>query len=284
MYSGVYEDAEADAFLGDNGAEILLGPLRVQRGQSYLARRALLSFLDKRPSGSAEDETRVVQLAVCLETAVLLGECAVASQLVLLLEPAAACVADYSLVPIARLLGQAALLAGESAEAIAHFELALDVASRLGFRPEIAIAHLGLAQAKLATASARDRSEALEHLDIAIPEFRAMGMLPALERALAFLNVAESSHQRGVSSTAIIETDSARIVSGLTPRELEVVSLLAVGMTNGQIADRLVITRSTAEVHVKRILSKLGLKSRWQVAVWATERGLGPHLARKSPD
>jgi DNA-binding NarL/FixJ family response regulator len=37
-----------------------------------------------------------------------------------------------------------------------------------------------------------------------------------------------------------------------------------------------VITEGTAEVHVKHILSKLGLKSRWQVAGWVIERGLAP--------
>jgi len=276
MYSGVYEDAAADAFLSANGAELLLGPLRVRRGQSDLARTALRGFLDHRPGGSAQDETRLVKLAVGLETAVLLGERDVASQLVPLLGPAAACLADYCLVPVARLLGEAALLAGEPAEAIARFELALEVASQLGFRPEIAIAHLGLAQAKLVTTSARDRGEALAHLDIAIPEFRGMGMLPALDRASAFLKVAESSQQRGTPATAVIDAESPRSISGLTPREMEVASLLAAGMTNGQIADMLVISRATAEVHVKRILSKLGLKSRWQVAMWAAERGLGP--------
>ena len=282
MYSGVIEDAEADAFISTSGAELLLGPLRVQRGQRYLARAALLRFLEHRPRRTAAGETRLVKLSACLETAVLLGERAAASQLVPLLAPAAACVADYALVPVARLLGEAALLAGESAEAIARFELALDVASQLGFRPEIAIAHLGLAQAKLATTSAHERSEALAHLDIAIAEFRALGMLPALERASAFLKVAESSRQRGTSRTAVIEADSPRIGSGLTPREVEVASLLAAGMTNGQIAETLVITQATAEVHVKRVLSKLELKSRWQVAVWAAEHGLSAAVQKRT--
>jgi DNA-binding NarL/FixJ family response regulator len=76
------------------------------------------------------------------------------------------------------------------------------------------------------------------------------------QRASAFLNVAESSHQRGTASTAVIETDTPRIVSELTPREVEVASLLAAGMSNGQIADMLVITRSTAEVHVKRVIHR----------------------------
>ena len=46
---------------------------------------------------------------------------------------------------------------------------------------------------------------------------------------------------------------------------------LAGGRSNREIAEALVITEGTAEVHVKRILGKLGLKSRAQVAAWAAE-------------
>ncbi|MFF3375073.1 LuxR C-terminal-related transcriptional regulator [Streptomyces sp. NPDC002680] len=56
--------------------------------------------------------------------------------------------------------------------------------------------------------------------------------------------------------------------TGLTPREWEVVALIASGMTNRQIAERLVISRRTAEGHVQRILGKLGFAGRSQVAAW----------------
>jgi DNA-binding CsgD family transcriptional regulator len=61
----------------------------------------------------------------------------------------------------------------------------------------------------------------------------------------------------------------------LTPREQEVAELLGEGMTNQQIADRLVISRRTAETHVDHILTKLGFTSRAQVAAWVTEHRLG---------
>ncbi|HEY1296434.1 MAG TPA: LuxR C-terminal-related transcriptional regulator, partial [Chloroflexota bacterium] len=60
----------------------------------------------------------------------------------------------------------------------------------------------------------------------------------------------------------------------LTEREREVATLLAKGMSNREIAATLVISESTAEVHVKHILSKLGLRSRSQVAAWAAQRDL----------
>jgi DNA-binding NarL/FixJ family response regulator len=51
----------------------------------------------------------------------------------------------------------------------------------------------------------------------------------------------------------------------LTPREGEIAGLMADGLTNREIAERLVITEGTVEVHAKHILSKLGLRTRAQV-------------------
>ncbi len=57
------------------------------------------------------------------------------------------------------------------------------MAGRVGFRPEVALTRLALAELLLA-GDADERAEALGHLDVAIGEFRAMQMQPALERAL----------------------------------------------------------------------------------------------------
>lgn len=59
----------------------------------------------------------------------------------------------------------------------------------------------------------------------------------------------------------------------LTIREREVVALLAQGLSNRQIADRLVISERTAEAHVANVRAKLGLSSRAQIAAWAVEAG-----------
>jgi DNA-binding NarL/FixJ family response regulator len=58
----------------------------------------------------------------------------------------------------------------------------------------------------------------------------------------------------------------------LTRREWEVAELVAQGLTNKEIAARLVIAQRTAEAHVERILAKLGLASRTQLATWITQR------------
>lgn len=60
----------------------------------------------------------------------------------------------------------------------------------------------------------------------------------------------------------------------LTPREREVAALIAQGLTNREIASRLIVAGRTAEGHVQNILNKLGCNSRVRIAVWAVEHGL----------
>jgi DNA-binding NarL/FixJ family response regulator len=62
----------------------------------------------------------------------------------------------------------------------------------------------------------------------------------------------------------------------LTPREREVLALIAHGASNRQIAEKLVVSERTARTHVSAILAKLGLTSRTQAAVWAIGEGLAP--------
>jgi predicted ATPase/DNA-binding CsgD family transcriptional regulator len=61
---------------------------------------------------------------------------------------------------------------------------------------------------------------------------------------------------------------------GLTGRECEIAALIGQGMTNGEIAVELVLSKRTVESHVSKILSKLGLKNRAQIMLWAIEHGL----------
>jgi DNA-binding NarL/FixJ family response regulator len=81
-----------------------------------------------------------------------------------------------------------------------------------------------------------------------------------LEAAFALALPPDSADPNGVSREQ---------PTGLTRREQEVASLIGQGLTNRQIAERLVITQRTVAAHVEHILEKLGFRSRLQIGLWA---------------
>lgn len=74
-------------------------------------------------------------------------------------------------------------------------------------------------------------------------------------------------------------TDSPRAAALLSPREHEVVVLLAEGMTNAEIASTLSITVGTVKTHLTNVQTKLGARNRVEIAAWAWRNGLAGHRA-----
>ena len=90
-------------------------------------------------------------------------------------------------------------------------------------------------------------------------------LAPAVTRRL----ISEFTRLRPVQDAA-----PSAALSVLTPRETEVLRLVAEGLSNPEIARRLVVTEETVKTHVSRILAKLGLRDRTQAVVAAYESGL----------
>jgi NarL family two-component system response regulator LiaR len=76
------------------------------------------------------------------------------------------------------------------------------------------------------------------------------------------------------------DSDEQPLFTDLTDREKDVLKLIANGLTNSQIADKLFISENTVKGHVSNILSKLHLADRTQVAVYAWQRGI---VQRETP-
>jgi len=237
----------------------------VALGRLAQARSLAGPLLDRLPGMDFEDSWgEIIHLVLGLQCAIALEHRPAARALTAQLE----CVAHVSIEPwamtsVPRQLAAASVLTGDLAAAHSYGERALETASKIGFRPDIALTHLQLAEILL---NEGKRGQAQQHLDIAIPELNEMQMQPARMRALHLVALAERGE--------LPDTPSESTLEGLTRREGDVARLIASGRTNHEIGEALVITEGTVEVHVKHILGKLGFKSRSQVATWVIENRL----------
>jgi DNA-binding NarL/FixJ family response regulator len=77
-----------------------------------------------------------------------------------------------------------------------------------------------------------------------------------------------------IAGQAAVDPRAARRLQSLTPRERDVLMLIAYGMSNSEIAEALVVEETTVKTHVKRILAKLELRDRVHAVILAYETGL----------
>ena len=155
--------------------------------------------------------------------------------------------------PIELALGRGALALGRLDLAIADLATGADQADRAGARGFAAEARYHLARALVARGAPGDADRALPAARDADRLARALAMAAYVDRASALV--------------AHLGRDGKP--APLSPREVEVTRLVAEGLTNRQIAERLVISERTAQNHVQHILTKLGFATRSQIAAWA---------------
>jgi len=103
--------------------------------------------------------------------------------------------------------------------------------------------------------------------DAGAEEIRAA--VEAVARGEAALDPSVQHHVVAALSAA-----PAELPDELTPREAEVLALIAEGLSNAQIAERLVVSAATVKTHVNHIFAKAGVRDRAQAVVYAYSRGL----------
>jgi DNA-binding CsgD family transcriptional regulator/tetratricopeptide (TPR) repeat protein len=154
-----------------------------------------------------------------------------------------------------RTIGDLAMATGRVGEAISRYTDAITMNARIGARPFLALSRLGLAKAVLAKAHPGSLPTARTLVTAAAAEFRRLDLPGPLTAADAVL--------AGIDS-------AGRATNPLSPRESEVASLIALALSNRQIAERLVLSERTVESHVRNILAKLGFITRTEIATWRT--------------
>ncbi|MGN6412512.1 helix-turn-helix transcriptional regulator [Flexivirga sp.] len=192
------------------------------------------------PRAAADHASRVEELEARLEA-------------VLSVRGARESLGEESRAWFARARGELARYAGEHALAADEHREAVRLFGHAGFGYEQAATQLLLCRALQA---AGDRSAARSIADDALATAHRLGAARLVARL------------RGRSGG-----ETAR-GGALTPRELDVLRLVAAGMTNGQLAGRLFISTKTASVHVSNILAKLGAANRTEAVDLARQRGV----------
>jgi DNA-binding CsgD family transcriptional regulator/tetratricopeptide (TPR) repeat protein len=160
--------------------------------------------------------------------------------------------------PVAAFLGLASLCLARADDAVAEFEMAIRIATSGEMPPALARAEVGLGRALAMRRGTGDTDAAAAAARRGRESARRLGLEPTVASADRVLAVLERRTKRP---------------DGLTAREREVAALVADGLSNRAIAERLVVSERTVESHVQSVLTKLAFHSRAQIAAWVTAQG-----------
>ena len=159
-----------------------------------------------------------------------------------------------------RVLGLLAQTAGQRRRALGHFEAAATFCRESGFTPELAWTCYHYAAALLESGTRQERMQAAALLEEGQHAATTLGLAPLADRIVAF----RQRYRARLTQRPV----------GLTPRELEVLHLLAQGQANKEIAQALFISTYTVNVHVARVLQKTGASNRTEAAAYAARHHL----------
>jgi ATP/maltotriose-dependent transcriptional regulator MalT len=232
--------------------------LRLAQGQRAAAQAAIRRALGE----SQAPNTRAAVLAACVEIMIegseLQAARAAADELAAMTR---SCEARYLRALSAHAMGSLLLAEGDAAGALKALRQAWMDWQEIDAPWEAARVRVLLG---LTCRALGDEETAQLEFDAAQRVFQRLGAAPGL------------THVNALRATSDPSTDRT-----LTPRERQILALIATGMTNRAIADALAISNRTVDRHVSNILTKLDLRSRAAATAYAYERGLvaGPrHL------
>jgi len=160
---------------------------------------------------------------------------------------------------VSRHLGRLAALCGRLAAAEGHFRDAIAFEDRMGARPFAATSRMYLAEVLRARGGPQNLAAAAREARTALAAMRALDMQG---RAATCAQLVTALHSDLAKGTVV------------TPREREIVVLVADGLSNRQIAQQLFVSERTVETHVSHVLTKLGASKRIDIATWAVAGGL----------
>ena len=175
-----------------------------------------------------------------------------------------------------RIEAQVARARGRSLPAADLFDRVADRFERYGMGPDAALARLDAAELRAAPGGVTASVEAVSALETALATLEGNGLRSAADRCRRVLR---TMGRRQAASTRARRPESA--AGQLSVREGEVVRLVAAGLSNAEVADRLFISRRTVTTHLQHVYARLGFSSRTALTRWVLQNP--PQMSSRAP-
>ncbi len=254
------EEAYREASAWGRSPQPGLALLRLAQGRNDEAMAAVNRVLDQHPANGGGDAVvkRAPVLTAAIEVGLAVGDRAAAERATTELEQVAEDFgSDYLRAAAVSARGAVLLAAGDAAAANALLHEAFDCWQRLEAPYEAARVRGLVARACWEMG---DLDTATMEVEAARATFEQLGAAPDLAAMDAML--------------ADMDGQGEPAPGGLTPREVEVLQLVATGASNREVADVLVISERTVARHLSNLFTKLGVSTRSAATAWAYEHGL----------